>query len=133
MTLRSSFSLKETCCTDCLVISHVVLGKWRDVQQKAKRLRSEGKVKDVKATAFRTSASVDGDNGTYSVALYRLVPGSKKITTWDCTCPWGVWAFKRQHKYKGRTCSHALAVMYELYSSDYKSLDDEGFATEDGI
>ena len=33
--------------------------------------------------------------------------------TWSCTCPWGWWAWRRQHQYVGRTCSHALAVFYE--------------------
>ena len=35
-------------------------------------------------------------------------------------CGWGKWAFRRQYKYVGRLCSHALAALDEMQSRDHQ-------------
>lgn len=95
------------------------IATWRDVQQKAKRLREQGKVKVLHHSPQITTAIVQGDNNVYDVVLYRQDPNSKAITMYECSCPWGEWAFKRQETFVGRMCSHALATYNEMKSRDY--------------
>lgn len=66
-----------------------------------------------------TIAECQGDHGRYTINLFRTDPEARRIVTWSCTCPWGYWAFRRQYEYRGRLCSHALAVFYEARSRDY--------------
>lgn len=92
-------------------------GAWRDVQRKAKRLRSEGRVNIKEANPEAVYASVDGDNGTYDVIIVRgnvFDLGGQSVTSWHCGCPWGQWAFKRRLTYVGRFCSHAYATYQEM-------------------
>ena len=90
---------------------------WRDVQRKAKRLRSEGRVNVKEASPEAIYASVDGDNGTYDVIIVRgnvFDLGGQSVTSWHCGCDWGQWAFKRRLTYVGRFCSHAYATYQEM-------------------
>ncbi len=98
--------------------SILVLGKWGEVRSKAKRLRDDGAIQNFSYAQDMITAKVKGDNGTYDVELYRQYPGSYAVTMYSCSCPWGEWAFKRQHTYVGRTCSHALAVLFEAQAED---------------
>lgn len=88
------------------------------------RLRSSGQVKIVGHEKALTIAEVRGDHGTYTVRLFRLDPDNNKLVTWSCSCPWGYWAFRRQYQYRGRVCSHALAVFYEARSLDYADMPE---------
>lgn len=96
----------------------VKLTDWKDVRDKASRLRSTGSVFDLSYGEDIITAKVRGDSGTYDVELYRQNPTDKTVTFWSCSCPWGKWAFKRQETYVGRFCSHVLATYWEVQSQD---------------
>lgn len=124
------------CCDGDERLYNLVVGKWNDVRQKGKRLRDNGHVHDYKIekNGALVQATVDGDNGRYLVQLYRMTFPMKKTLLWQCDCPWGRWAFKRQHTFIGRMCSHALAVMYETYGNDFKrNIQDKALVSADGI
>lgn len=89
---------------------------WIDVQAKAKRLRSTGKVSVKEITPRAIHASVVGDHGTYDSIVVRggAVLGAGSITEWACACEWGRWAFIRRDRFAGRLCSHGLAAYTEL-------------------
>jgi hypothetical protein len=101
--------------------SRVVEAAWSDIIRKAKRLRAAGAITILNHEPQVTAAIVKGDSSTYDVVLHRQDPGKKSITMYECSCPWGQWAFKRQVTFVGRMCSHALAVVYEVQSMDYWS------------
>lgn len=126
------------CCEEDHKLYNITLGGWTDVRTKAKRLRDQGKIHDfnVDKDGALVTARVDGDNGTYDVKLYRTTYPMRKVLLWDCSCPWGKWAFKRQHTLIGRVCSHALAVQYQTYSGDYSKIQgeqSEPFASAEGL
>lgn len=89
---------------------------WSDVRAKASRLRRSGNVQVEAANPTSIVAVVTGDHGIYDVAVLRgsALTGSSAVTEWTCSCPWGDWAFERQHTYVGRLCSHAYASLLEL-------------------
>lgn len=95
-----------------------VTASWADVQRKAKRIRSEGGVTIVVASADGIGGEVRGDHGTYEALLvYR--PGTRKVADWTCGCKWAAYAFERSPGFKhfeGRKCSHALALQFEAQS-----------------
>lgn len=93
--------------------------KWRDVAQKAYRLKREGAVHVHAMDPSAIYATVAGDHGDYEVMILRgsaysgLSPtGMKKqaIANWKCSCDWGKWAFKRKLTFVGRLCSHGYAA-----------------------
>jgi len=93
--------------------------KWRDVAQKAYRLKREGAVHVHAMDPSAIYATVAGDHGDYEVMILRgsaysgLSPtGHKKqaIANWKCSCDWGKWAFKRKFTFVGRLCSHGYAA-----------------------
>jgi len=93
---------------------------WRDVQRKAKRLRTEGRVHIKQNTPEIISATVQGDHGFYDCMIIRgnvFDLGNQSVTAWRCGCPWGRWAFKRRLTYVGRFCSHAYAAYQEMRSA----------------
>jgi 8-oxo-dGTP pyrophosphatase MutT (NUDIX family)/GNAT superfamily N-acetyltransferase len=95
--------------------SLIVEATWREVQQKAKRIRSQGGVRIVAAQNDEVVAHVQGDHGIYETHLRRN-PGRKNVAYWHCGCKWGHYAWGRSPAYKrfeGRMCSHALALQYE--------------------
>ncbi|QGJ94875.1 hypothetical protein SEA_REDWATTLEHOG_12 [Gordonia phage RedWattleHog] len=89
---------------------------WADVRAKATRLRRSGNVQTDAVNATAIVATVTGDHGIYDVAVIRgsHLTGSSHVSEWSCSCPWGDWAFERQHTYVGRLCSHAYAALQEL-------------------
>lgn len=96
-----------------------VVAHWRDVQAKAKRIRSEGKVHIVTASDGVILGQVQGDHHTYETGIQRL-PGSRQgIATYSCGCKWGAYHWGANDdfsRFAGRMCSHALALQYEAQS-----------------
>lgn len=92
---------------------------WADVQRKAKRIRSEGKVRITLASDGVVFGEVQGDHHTYETGVQRL-PGSKhSVATYTCGCKWGAYhwgAADDFSRFAGRMCSHALALQYEAQS-----------------
>ena len=95
---------------------------WADVRKKAVRLRKEGAVHVSYYEPKQIQAMVTGDNGTYDTAVSRKNAFGNGVTYYDCSCPWGQWAFKRQYTYVGRFCSHGLAAYHEMQSLDNKGI-----------
>jgi len=95
-------------------------GSWKDVRNKAVRLRNANMVNIILQDDDVIAADVQGDHATYHVVLYRQYPDSLAITTWECSCKWGDWAFRRRILYVGRMCSHALATLYAAHGEEYK-------------
>lgn len=91
---------------------------WSDVRAKATRIRRSGGVQLEAANPTAIVATVTGDHGIYDVAVIRgsALTGASSVTDWTCSCPWGDWAFERQHTFVGRLCSHAYAALQELRS-----------------
>lgn len=94
---------------------------WKDVREKAMRLRREGRVHVKDVDTDRIYASVDGDNGTYDVMIkkggdFGGFGGGHSVTNWHCSCEWGKWAFRRQFTFVGRLCSHGYASYMEMQS-----------------
>ena len=92
---------------------------WSDVRTKAMRLKSGGAVHVKDMAPNRIMASVDGDNATYDVVIYKgaSLTGSNSIDQWHCGCEWGKWAFRRKHTFVGRLCSHGLAAYFTMQSA----------------
>lgn len=91
---------------------------WADVRKKATRIRSEGGVRIVAASAASVVGEVQGDTMLYESVL-NYVPGTKKVADWACGCRWGAYAWGRSSAYKrfeGRQCSHVLALQFEANS-----------------
>lgn len=114
---------------------------WSDIQDKAKRLRRGGKVTVITFRDTYIKAQVQGDHDLYNVEVVKDPMTGAKIESWSCTCGWGEWAFKREHTYIGRMCSHALAVYWEMASLEFyqgyekntmktAALDDSGREAE---
>jgi LysM repeat protein len=105
---------------------------WADVRRKAKRLRTEGQI-DVKDLGDdRIYARVKGDHGVYDVMVkkgheFGGIGRGHSVADYSCNCQWGRWAFKRQYKFVGRMCSHALAAYNEMQSQYLKDNHAEHF------
>lgn len=106
-----------------------VTARWKDVQAKAKRIRSSGKVRVISASTAYLVGEVQGDNAVYQATLMRE-PGTTKVALWECGCAWAAYSWGRSgrwKKYEGRLCSHALALNYEGMSRgwlDGKNIED---------
>lgn len=88
---------------------------WRDVQAKARRIRSEGHIRIISVVGNSVTAEVKGDNDTYLTTITK-VPGSNQVGMWSCGCAWNTYSWARSgrwKKYEGRMCSHALGLLYE--------------------
>lgn len=98
---------------------------WADVRNKAKGLRDSMSMSITRNDGDYIEATIQGTNGQYEAYVQRhgSASGSFKVTGWGCTCKWGEWAYKREHTYVGRMCSHALALYYEMQSLGYKQDD----------
>lgn len=62
---------------------------WKDVRQKALRLRRDGQVHVESASPEAIYASVKGDNGTYDTIIIRgkvFDLGGQSVTEWSCSC-----------------------------------------------
>jgi mRNA-degrading endonuclease RelE of RelBE toxin-antitoxin system len=96
-----------------------VTAAWADVQRKAKRIRSEGKVRITLASDGLVFGEVQGDHHTYETGVQRF-PGSKhSVATYTCGCKWGAYHWGANDdfsRFAGRMCSHALALQYEAQS-----------------
>ena len=105
------------------------LSGWSDIQNKAKRIRSEGGVRIISVTDDQVTGDVKGDNGVYQTTLIRE-PGKQAIAMWECGCNWATYSWGRSgrwKKYEGRMCSHALALNYEVQARGWQG----GTVTED--
>lgn len=90
-------------------------GAWRDVQEKASRIRRDGHVRVISSTPAYLVGEIRGDTNVYQTILHRDV-GSNKVALWECGCAWAAYSWGRSgrwKKYEGRMCSHALALHYE--------------------
>ncbi|WP_428957922.1 hypothetical protein [Streptomyces sp. cg35] len=95
-----------------------VTAAWRDVVAKAKRLRSEGRLRVTLASDGYVFAEVKGDHQVYETGLQRL-PGRTAAHSWSCGCKWGAYHWGADDdfsRFAGRMCSHALALQYEAQS-----------------
>jgi hypothetical protein len=97
---------------------------WKDVRQKAMRLKTSGAVHVKDIAPSRIMASVDGDHGTYDVTILKgaSIGGltANSISNWHCSCEWGRWAFRRKFTFVGRLCSHGYAAYLTMQSSAMK-------------
>jgi 2'-5' RNA ligase len=94
---------------------------WKDVQTKAKRIRTEGGVRIIAASNSDITAEVRGDTDVYQTRLMRQ-PGRKAVAMWECGCAWGKYSWGRSgrwKRYEGRMCSHALALNYEAAAQEW--------------
>lgn len=88
---------------------------WRDVQEKASRIRRDGHVRVISSTPAYLVGEVRGDTNVYQTTLHRDI-GSNKVALWECGCAWAAYSWGRSgrwKKFEGRMCSHALALHYE--------------------
>lgn len=91
---------------------------WRDVQAKAKRIRSEDGVRLIAAKDGTFVGHIRGDTNVYEAEIVNL-PGRHTVGAWNCGCKWAAYSWGRSgpwKKYEGRMCSHALALSYEIQS-----------------
>lgn len=92
------------------------LGAWRDVRDKAKRIRAEGGVYLISSNSPYYVASVKGDTDVYET-MVMYVPGTRQVAMWSCGCKWADYSWGRSgrwKKYEGRQCSHSLALNFDL-------------------
>lgn len=95
-----------------------VTAAWRDVVAKAKKIRSEGRLRVTLASEGIVVAEVKGDHHVYETGLQRL-PGRTAAHSWSCGCIWGAYHWGADDdfsRFAGRMCSHALALQYEAMS-----------------
>lgn len=95
-----------------------ITAAWRDVQAKAKKIRSEGKVRIIAAKDGVIVGQIQGSDHVYETEIMR-VPGRKTVGAWACGCKWAHYSWGRSgpwKRYEGRMCSHALALNYEAQS-----------------
>jgi hypothetical protein len=89
------------------------------VRAKAKRIRTEGKVRVTLATDGMIIGEVQGDHHTYETGIQRL-PGQRlSVSGWSCGCKWGAYHWGAEDdfsRFAGRMCSHALALQFEAQS-----------------
>lgn len=96
------------------------IASWADVRNKAKRIRTEGHVRVISATAGYVTAEIRGDTNIYQTTIMR-VPGGKSTAMWECGCAWANYSWGRSgrwKKYEGRMCAHALALTYEAQAQE---------------
>lgn len=96
-----------------------VTAAWRDVQTKAKRIRSSGGVDITYADEGVVLGNVRGDHNVYETGLQRVVGKRQSVATYTCGCKWGAYhwgASDDLSRFAGRMCSHALALQYEAAS-----------------
>lgn len=88
---------------------------WNDVVAKARRIRSEGHVRIVHASAGMVIGEVRGDHDTYESGIQRPVGRRQAISSWACGCPWASFHQKAaaRRSYSGRPCSHVMALQFE--------------------
>lgn len=88
---------------------------WHDVVAKAKRIRSEGHVRIVHASAGMVIGEVRGDHDTYESGIQRPVGRRTAIQHWACGCPWASFHQDKAAaaRYAGRPCSHVMALQFE--------------------
>jgi LysM repeat protein len=103
---------------------------WKDVREKATRLRREGRVHVKDVGPDRIYASVQGDHGTYDVMIkkggaFGGFGGGHAVSNWHCSCEWGKWAFQRRFTFIGRLCSHGYASYQEMQSQHLKGVSQK--------
>jgi hypothetical protein len=88
---------------------------WNDVVAKAKRIRAEGHVRIVHASAGVVVGEVRGDHDTYESGIQRPVGKQLTIQHWACGCPWASFHQDKTAgtRYAGRPCSHVMALQFE--------------------
>lgn len=109
--------LVVTAATDADFRFHVTAA-WRDVVEKAKRIRAEGRLRVTLASDGMVFAEVKGDHEVYETGLQRM-PGKMAAHSWSCGCKWGAYHWGADDdfsRFAGRMCSHALALQYEAQS-----------------
>jgi hypothetical protein len=116
--LNDPYVLVTMAATDAELRFHFTAA-WADVRAKAKRIRSEGKVRVTLATDGMVIGEVQGDHHTYESGIQRL-PGQRlSVSGWSCGCKWGAYhwgAADDFSRFAGRMCSHALALQFEAQS-----------------
>jgi len=90
---------------------------WTDVRRKAKRLLDDGSVQVRKNNGREITAVVIGDHGNYNTQVDRKNAHGQTVSYWNCTCPWGAWAYRRQRTFVGRMCAHGLATYYAMQAN----------------
>jgi len=100
-------------------LAFMLTATWRDVQNKAKRIREHGGVRIVASQDGTVVGHIRGDHNVYETEVVRM-PGSRtSVAYWACGCKWASYSWGRSgpwKKYEGRMCSHALALQYEAQS-----------------
>jgi 8-oxo-dGTP pyrophosphatase MutT (NUDIX family)/2'-5' RNA ligase len=111
---------------------------WRDVQQKARRLRDESGVKILSSTELVIAGEVRGDNGTYQTEVM-FEPGTKRVALWHCGCPWASYSWGRSgrwRKFEGRMC-FVPGSMVSMADGTFKPIEDvrsgDWVVTHEGI
>jgi hypothetical protein len=117
-TLRSLNHLLVTATMDTEFRFHFTAG-WRDVQAKARRIRSEGRVNITHADDLMVIGNVQGDHHVYETGLQRHPGRRTSVAVYSCGCKWGAYHWGAPDdlsRFAGRMCSHALALQYEAQS-----------------
>lgn len=105
------------------------IASWEDVEQKARRLLSLGKIELMRISTYSLLATVHGDHGDYECYVNRKCRVHKDNpideANWYCTCEWGNWSNTGNRPHDGadsygsvksndRFCSHAYACWLML-------------------
>ena len=104
---------------------------FKDVQQKAKKIRQSGGVRIVSANNGVVAAEVQGTNNVYNVEINMAYGTNTKTAT--CSCPWNAYRYERSERFKsleGRSCAHILATLYEIQAQNMSAgqvSESEGF------
>lgn len=92
---------------------------WKDIVNKAKRIRSEGGVNITHAADGVIFGNVQGDTRVYETGIERLPNTKTGVSSWSCGCAWGAYHWGAEDdlsRFAGRQCSHSLALQYEAQS-----------------
>lgn len=91
---------------------------WRDIQAKARRIRTEGGVRIVASRDNVIVGHIRGEHGVYETEIISS-PGRRNTAAWHCGCKWASYSWGRSgpwKRFEGRMCSHALALTFEAQS-----------------
>lgn len=95
-------------------LAFMLTATWKEVRDKAKKIRSDGHVRIIASKDGIVTAHVKGDTNVYETEVVR--GHGKGVSHWTCGCKWAAYSWGRSgpwKKYEGRMCSHALALQYE--------------------
>jgi hypothetical protein len=89
---------------------------WNQVQNKAKMLVQQGRVRVLRNGYNVVVGQVQGDHGTYQPEIHRNDPQSRAISYSSCPCNWGLFQntprTREFRRFQSRPCAHILATYW---------------------